>query len=115
MKRVYVAGPYDDDNVISVLNNIRRSIETAAYLMREGFAVYCPFLDFQIALTSSGPTLRKQDYQRNSMAFVETCDFILVLSKWEDSGGTKREIARAEELQIPVYYSIYDFHAGVTP
>ena len=42
MKRVYVAGAYSADNVIDVLENIRRGIEKCAELLGEGIAPFCP-------------------------------------------------------------------------
>ncbi|MFA5160139.1 MAG: DUF1937 family protein [Candidatus Omnitrophota bacterium] len=102
MKRLYLAGPYSADNVIDVLANIRRGIRAAAYLISKGYAVFCPFLDFQIALTTYGEELEKEDYQRNSMAWVEVCDVVVVLPGSEKSHGVKREIERAVTLGIPV-------------
>lgn len=102
--RIYIAGKYNDDNVINVLSNIRRGINMAAHLIKDGYDVYCPFLDYSLALTASGGSLTKEQFQRNSMAFVEVCDALLVLPGWETSGGTKREIERARSLNIPVYF-----------
>ena len=48
--------------------------------------------------------LTKEEYQQNSLAWVDVCDEIWILKGWETSGGTIREIARAEELGIPVKY-----------
>jgi len=102
--RVYIAGPYSADNVIDVLGNIRRGIHTAARIMAKGHAIFCPFLDFQIALTEYGATLSKSEYQRNSMAWVDVSDVVLVMPGSEKSGGVQREIARALELGIRVVY-----------
>jgi len=107
--RVYVAGPYSADNVIDVLGNIRRGVALSAQLLAEGYAVFCPFLDFQLALTPYGAMLPKEAYQKNSMAWVDVSDAVLVLLPgWEKSGGVRREIERASELDIPVFYSLAD-------
>lgn len=98
--RYYVAGPYDGENVIVVLGNIRRGIETAADLMRQGHLVYCPFLDFLIGLIP-GKEIDKAVYQENSLSFVEWCDEILLLPGWERSQGVKRELALAQKLGKP--------------
>ena len=105
--RIYLAGKYDDDNIVKCLSNIRKGINMAAYLIGKGYNVYCPFLDYSLAFTLHGDRLSKEMYQRNSMAFVDVCDAVLVLSGWEASGGARREIERAKRLSIPVYYS-YD-------
>lgn len=105
MKRIYIAGKYNDNDVVKVLSNIRKGIDMAAWLIKNGYAVYCPFLDFQLAFTPSGNFLEKSDYQDNSMAWVDVSDALMILPGWETSGGTKREIARAKELGIPVFHS----------
>jgi hypothetical protein len=110
--RIYLAGKYDDTNVVNVLSNIRKGINMAAYLIRKGYDVYCPFLDYSLGMTGNGSFLTKADYQRNSMAFVEVCDALLILPGWETSGGVKREIERAKSLNIPVYFSYEDLKGG---
>ena len=104
MKKIYVAGAYSADNILDIMANVKKGQDMAAYLIAHGYAVFCPFLDFQLALTAYGSDLTKEMYQANSMAFVESCDAILVLCGYEKSNGTKREIKRAKELDIPVYY-----------
>lgn len=112
LKRIYIAGKYSDDDIIGCLANIKKGIEMAGLLIRMGYAVYCPFLDFQIGLTKHGNDLEKGDYQANSMAWVDVSDALLILDNWETSGGTKREIARAESLGIPVFYSLADMRVA---
>jgi hypothetical protein len=103
MKRVYIAGPYSGGDIITILHNIRQGIQKASILMREGYAVFCPFLDFLIALMP-GETISKEIYQVNSMEWVECCDVMYVLPGWENSEGTKREIAKAKGLGMPIIY-----------
>jgi hypothetical protein len=110
MKRIYIAGKYDDENIISCLANIRQGIEMAVKLAANGYAVYCPFLDFLFALVRGGAELDKQDFQKNSMAWVEVSDALLILDNWRTSNGTKREIARAEQLLIPIFYNIHELY-----
>lgn len=102
--RVYIAGPYSADNVIDVLGNIRRGINISAHFMSRGYAVFCPFLDFQIALTQYGEQLSKEAYQRNSLAWVEVSDVVLVMPGSEKSEGVQQEVARANECGIRVVY-----------
>ena len=98
MKRIYIAGPYDGENVIEILGNIRRGIQAARELMSRGYAVYCPFLDFLIAFV--GDDLPKEMYQKNSIEWVKGCDAIYLLPRWEFSGGVQRELQIAKECGI---------------
>ena len=104
--KIYLAGPYSGDNVISVLSNIRQGIQAAADLMRKGHIVYCPFLDFLIGLMP-GEAIPQEIYQVNSLAWINCCDLLLLLPGWETSNGTKREIKEAESHGIPV--TAYNF------
>jgi hypothetical protein len=100
--RIYLAGKYSADNILGVLDNIHNGIKKATEIIKQGHDVFCPFLDYQYHFFDK--TLTKQEYQRNSMSFVEVCDEIWVLPDSEKSGGTQREIERARELNIPVKY-----------
>lgn len=107
MVRVYCAGAYNADNVIDVLANIRRGIMAASEIMQEGYAVYAPWLDFQLGLTQSY-MFNREEYQANSMAWLEVSDAVYVVPGWEKSAGTACEIARAKELGIPVVFRFDD-------
>jgi len=106
MTRVYIAGPYSSADTMTVLENIGKGIRVAADLLLLGFAPFCPWLDCLIVI--HGRSLSISDMKAYSMAWLERSDCVLVLSGWENSEGTKAEIARAQELEIPVYYNMAD-------
>ena len=106
MKRIYVAGPYSGPDVITILGNIKRGIELSLRIMKLGHAVYCPWLDWQFGIQAD---LTKEQYQANSMAWVEVSDAVVLVGGWEKSGGTIREINRAMELGIPVFKTVEQF------
>ncbi len=109
MKRVYVAGPYSADNVISVLDNIREGMRISTRVLLSGFAPFCPWMDFHFQLMlRSGEKLTVDDYYQYSMAWLDASDAVLVHALREDSKGTAAEIERAKELGIPVFYSFSD-------
>jgi len=101
MKRIYVAGKYNDTDVIKVLNNIKKGTAACARILKRGDVPFCPWLDFQFQWYSD---LTVEEYQRYSMSWLEVCDELYVLNNWHTSGGTKREIERARELGIPVVF-----------
>lgn len=109
MRRIYVAGAYSSDNVIGLLDNIRKGQRWGAEVFLRGYAPFCPWNDlhFQLQLPD-GAKLTVQDYYDYSMAFLEASEAVFVTPGWEGSKGTIAEIARAEELGIPVVYNIDD-------
>lgn len=108
MVKVYVAGPISANDPITLFGNEKNGIDTAAWLILQGFAVFCPHLDFQYLLGVYGKDITKEQLQANSMAWVECCDCMLVLPGWEKSPGTRREMARATTLNMPIYTNVHE-------
>ena len=102
---LYIAGKYSDNNVITILDNMRRGMRMATRALLAGFSPFCPWCDhhFQLMLRD-GETLTVEDYYRYSMAWLRRADAVYVLKGWESSKGTKAEIYVAMSLGIPVYY-----------
>ncbi len=73
-----------------------------------GFAPYCPFLDFQIALAGDA-RFGKKIFQDVSLEFVSACDAMIMLPGWEESRGARREKELAEKMHIPVFTNWNDF------
>jgi hypothetical protein len=109
MKRIYVAGAYSDDNVISIFSNMRVGIRASTEVLLAGYAPYCPWLDYHYNLMlRGGETLSVMNFYNYSMSWLEVSDAILVLPNSENSVGTQNEIERAKELEIPIFYSLSD-------
>lgn len=100
--KIYLAGKYNADNVVGVLNNIHDGIKMAALLIKAGNEVYCPWLDYQLHFFDKH--LTKEDYQRNSISFLDWCTELWVMPNSENSLGTQKEIQKAKELNIKVRY-----------
>lgn len=106
-KRIYVAGAYSADNAMAVLDNMRRGIRLSTLVVLAGYAPFSPWLDYNFQLQLRGDErLTLDDYYDYSMAWLEASDAVLVAVESENSRGTAREIRRAIELGIPVYYSL---------
>lgn len=109
MKRVYVAGSYNAPNIVEALDNMRRGMKASVAVLLAGYAPFCPWLDHHYQLMKDEEaTITREMYQAQSMAWLEVSDAILVLPGSLASGGTQREIARALEKGIPVFYRLWD-------
>jgi len=107
--RVYVAGSYNADNVIGVLDNMRIGMRAATGVLLAGHSPFVPWFDFHFQLMlRENESLSVEDYYRYSMDWLEVSDVVYVCNYRFDSKGTKAEIARASELGIPVVYSLED-------
>lgn len=105
MKRVYVAGAYSADNVIGALNNMRRGMRKATEKFLEGWAPFCPWMDFHYQLMlRDGEELTVDDYYQYSLAWLDVSDLLYVINGWENSKGTIAEIRRAQKLNIPIEF-----------
>ena len=110
MKRIYVAGAYSANNVIDILDNMRKGMRAATILMQKGFSPFCPWLDYQFQLMlREGESLTVSDYYRYSIDWLVVSDCMVVLDGWKNSTGTMKEIEIANENGIPIYYGIENF------
>jgi hypothetical protein len=108
MIRVYVAGPISSSNSFQFLANVGKGIKMSLRLLLDGYSPFSPFLDFQyFLLLPEGQKVSIEVMYAYSMAWLEVSNAVLVLEGWENSVGTKAEIARANMLGIPVFFS-YD-------
>jgi len=102
---MYVAGAYSSDSVIKILNNMRRGMRTATEKFLEGYAPFCPWMDFHYSLMlRNDEELTVDDYYQYSLAWLEVSDLVYVINGWEKSKGTIAEIRRAQKLHIPVQF-----------
>lgn len=104
--KVYVAGAYSADNVLSVLQNIGRGEKACAELFRLGFAPFCPWHDKSYVIDNPDVEFSVEDFYEFSIAWLEVSEIMLVLPGHSGSGGTVKEIKLAEEIGIPIFYSI---------
>ena len=83
MIRAYVAGAFNAPNVQGVLTNMRLGMESSLGLIRNGFACYIPWLDYQLWLMDTEGELTVEKMRANSMEWLKVSDAVLVLEGWE--------------------------------
>lgn len=105
MKKVYVAGAYNANNILDCLKNIGRGEHYAAEVFMRGYAPFCPWHDADYVIKNWDKEFTVKMFYDYSMAWLEVSDVVFVIPGWEESKGTLAEIARANELGIPVIYS----------
>ncbi len=106
MIRVYCAGDYSANNVITTLQNIGKGLKACAELFEFGFAPYNPWADRDYILQRPYKNYDVKQFHAASMAWVDVADCLYVISGKGNKGGVDKEIKRAQELGIPVFYEL---------
>lgn len=107
MKRIYIAGAYSADNVISVLDNMRDGMRLATKVFLLGYSPFVPWFDFHFQLMlHDNEKLTINDYYGWSIDWLEVSDAMLLVPNWENSKGTIAEIEIAKKIGIPIFYDI---------
>jgi len=110
--RVYIAGALSSKEdrtrdpskvVIDYLSNVSKMCKVASQVRKLGHFPFVPALDLLLGVINGD--WDEEDYRGVGMAFLEVCDAVLVISQ---SWGVAKEIERANELGIPVYYRMED-------
>jgi hypothetical protein len=105
--RIYVAGAYSSDNVISILDNMRRGMRLGTEVFLKGYAPFVCWFDYHFQLMLRGEEkLSVEDYYNYSIAWLDVSNAVLVVPGSENSAGTQKEIERAKELRMPVFYNL---------
>jgi hypothetical protein len=109
MKKIYVAGPISDVKTSNVYRNLREGVKVSARLLKLGFIPFCPFLDMPFNYFED---LNDDEIYNYGLAWIEDCDALLCFDKgWQRSIGTRLEIMRAIDLQVPVFFDIETMQA----
>jgi hypothetical protein len=98
--RIYVAGAYSAPNILEVADNIRKGRDLAVNLLQMGFFPYCPWNDWELAVRMALPM---EIWKANGMAWLEASEGMILVPGYESSHGTSDEMARARELDIPIF------------
>jgi len=104
MKIVFIAGAYiGDGNRENIEKNIREAEKYQIALADAGVGFFCPHNHTEhFEEKSKAP---EEFYRKLDRTILErTCDGIVVVPGWENSGGTKLEIEYAKENNIPIFF-----------
>ena len=100
---VYLAGPISPQPGISPETHIASAIGVFLSLIQRGIPSFVPHA------TAAFPSCWKIDWQTwmdyDDVALTR-CTHMLMLPNWQDSKGATHERRRAEELSIPIFYSV---------
>lgn len=116
-KRIYIAGALsskedttrDPSKVVTdYISNVHAMCKYAGQVRLLGHYPYVPALDFLLGMVNGDWDERA--YREIGIAFLEVCDAVLVIS---ESWGVSKELERAKELGIPIYWSIGDLVWGI--
>lgn len=109
MPLVYVAGAYRANTEEGEAANIHQAALYATYAWNHGYAVISPHLNTKPCWDISPHPLGHEAYIRGDLRMLRGCDELHVLPGWENSSGTKQEIALAIKLNIKIVYITQEF------
>lgn len=99
--RVYVAGPISKGDIAA---NVEQGIRVGLQLLDMGWAPFIPHASHHMDETAVQGTPRYEHWLETDFAYIATCHALLRLPG--DSDGADREVAYANSLGIPVYFTV---------
>jgi hypothetical protein len=99
--RVYIAGPYTKGDVAV---NVRNALQAAQQVAEAGHAPFIPHLYHFWHFLFPGPY---EQWTRLDFVWLPACQALIRLPG--ESSGSDAEVARAGDLDIPVFYGIDAF------
>lgn len=100
MKVCYVAGPFRGKNAWEIHRNVLDAESVIPYLIRQGYAPICPH-----KMTENLQGLFPDKvYLDICLELLRRCDAIYMLQGWENSEGSREELAEAKRLGLEILY-----------
>lgn len=105
--RVYVAGPYTAPTPELVESNVQRAIDFGIMVIRKGHIPYIPHLSHWVELRAqqAWESISYEKWLEIDREWIRLCDALLII---ETSPGVQSERAYAEQLGMPIFYSVDD-------
>lgn len=101
---VYIAGPYRAPTNYEVEQNVREAEALILPLASAGFTPLCPHSMFRFF----HGTMDDQYWLDATLYLLGRADCVLLVPGWEASVGTRREVAQARLLDMPVFENMTD-------
>lgn len=99
---IYVAGPYRAATREAIAANIEAARRVALHICNLGWMPLCPHMN-TAHMDAELEHLNDDFWLVGTMALMERCDAVVLVEGWERSSGTLAEIARAEQMSIPIF------------
>jgi nucleoside 2-deoxyribosyltransferase len=104
MKVVYIAGPFTGPNNWEIELNVRSAENIAMAVAEMGGMPLCPHSNTRFF----HGTISAEFWYEGTLELLRRADAVVVVSGWQRSKGTRREIDEAGRLGKPVFYSLAD-------
>lgn len=101
--KVYIASPYWDDDHFVRYENVKRQMHIADKLLAEGFLPFWPLHYFFI---EQHHHREEVEWLAISLQWMRSMDALVRLDG--DSKGADREVAFAQDINIPVFFGVDD-------
>lgn len=103
MKLIFVGGPYAAPTAAGIEANIQRCERLALKVIALDCGVVCQN-SMGRPWDGEDPTL--DQVMASAKLVLSRCDALIVAEGWQNSTGTKQEIVEADNLGLPILYSI---------
>ncbi len=102
--RVYIAGPLTNGGQVPGKENVELAIEMGELVLRHGHEPFIPHLYYYWHQLFPH---HHNTWMELDLKWLRVCDALIRLPG--DSPGADKEVALAEELHIPVFFSLEEF------
>jgi hypothetical protein len=107
---VYIAGPWRGKTAWSIEQQIRHAEELAFRVAALGAMPLCPHTNTRFFHGE----LTEAFWLDGTIELMSRCDAVMLTDNWHLSEGTRAEVARAHQLNLPVFDSLEAFHVWLT-
>lgn len=102
---IYVAGPYRAATREAIASNIEAARLVGISAAERGWFPVIPHAN-TAHMELDLPELGDDFWLRGTMEMMERCDAVVLVPGWENSAGTKGEMARADARRIPIFRTL---------